>query len=222
MEPPTPGRRRGARPGTRVRFAIHHLSVQRRHPTRPVGPEWQLVGTVDFNGDGTPQRTSDQILMIYDTQKPNFRGELCRPRWPRMAGRAHRRLRQPVHTGILFQRGDGALMVDDVVSNRVTSSTIAGQLAAGRHLYGIGDTNAVMRQQRRAHRGRSHCQPSPQMPGRRKGLNRYKGVIAARSGEGPLTEPKRSSRWASRHHSSYPSRRSSLQRLGAAFNRTPI
>lgn len=47
--------------------------------------------------------------------------------------------------GILFQRGDGALMVDDVVSNRVTSSTIAGQLGAGWQLYGIGDTDSVIR-----------------------------------------------------------------------------
>ena len=94
-------RRRDVHPGTRVRFAIYHLSVQRRHPTRPVGPEWQ----VERIGDCTSR---------------------CTP-------------------GILFQRGEGALMVDDVVSNRVTSSTIAGELSAARHLYGIGDTNGVMR-----------------------------------------------------------------------------
>jgi len=48
--------------------------VQRRHPIRPVGPEWQLVGTVDFSADATPQRTSDQMLMIYGHAETNFPG----------------------------------------------------------------------------------------------------------------------------------------------------
>jgi len=65
--------------------------------------------------------------------------------------------------GILFQRGDGALMIADVVSNGVTSSAIAGQLGAGWLLYGIGDYRQRHPQQRRARHKRSHCQPSDRL-----------------------------------------------------------
>lgn len=105
------------------------------------------MSTGDFNGDGTTdllwQRTTDQMLKILDMQDNQVFAapEIGRvgPEW-QVEGVGD--FSSPGTSGILFERGDGSLMVDDVVNNQVTSSAIIGQLGTGEHLYGIGDTDS--------------------------------------------------------------------------------